>query len=130
MEWWSKQAAGVIRGPKWPKEHSPGFTQGLPWVDSSTEPSPEGAGADIGSKRSERIACRFWPLQHLQPGGPGVIHERRNVVAPCEGKRLFSVTQGKPWAELFCPCGARRPVRTALQATIRISLLQSSLELM
>jgi hypothetical protein len=40
VEWWSKQAAGTIRGPKWPKEHSPG----LPWVNSSTEPSTEGAG--------------------------------------------------------------------------------------
>jgi hypothetical protein len=44
LERWSKQAAGVIRGPKWPKEHSPGFTLVLPWVNSSTEPSPEGAG--------------------------------------------------------------------------------------
>jgi hypothetical protein len=32
MECWSKQAVGVIRGPKWPKE-----AQGLPWVDSSPD---------------------------------------------------------------------------------------------
>src|SRR5208282_669608 len=29
----------------------------------------------------------FRPFQHLQPGGPGVFHKRRNGVAPCEGVR-------------------------------------------
>jgi hypothetical protein len=32
-----------IRGPKWPKERSPGFTRGLPWVVLPTRISPEGA---------------------------------------------------------------------------------------
>jgi hypothetical protein len=33
-----------------------------------------------------RGATGFWcPLQHLQPGGPGVFPTRRYDVTPCEG---------------------------------------------
>jgi hypothetical protein len=32
-----------LRGPKWPRKHSPGFTRGLPWVIPPHPISPEGA---------------------------------------------------------------------------------------
>ena len=74
-----------IRGPKWPKELSPGFTLG-------SCPPPELAlkgpcdTAIIDSDPLNRIACAF-----LAPSG-------RNV--------YFGLTQGKPWAKLFWPLRA------------------------
>jgi hypothetical protein len=48
------------------------------------------------------------PLQHLQPGGPGVFPTRRYEVTPCEGEPLSKGSQGlKPWAEFYSPFGAR-----------------------
>jgi hypothetical protein len=43
------------------------------------------------------------PLQHLQPGEPGVIHGT-HIHVPCEGASLWGRFPGlKPWAESFKP---------------------------
>jgi hypothetical protein len=73
-----------IRGPKWPREHSPGFTLG----NSPTRISPEGA-AGCGENR----------LRTFEP-------DRLRMDDPFRAKRLFWLTQGKPWAKLSCPFGA------------------------
>jgi hypothetical protein len=60
-----------IHGPKWPKEHSPGFTpgspQGSPWVGLPPEMSPEAEGAGgFGENRlrtSELDRVQIWPIQ-------------------------------------------------------------------
>ena len=45
-------------------------------------------GAFVGGESlAAPWALRATPLQHLQPGGPGVFHQRRNGVAPCEARR-------------------------------------------
>jgi hypothetical protein len=47
------------------------------------------------------------PLQHLQPGGPGVFPTRRYEVTPYEGENLFWIFPGlKPWAQGYSPFGA------------------------
>ena len=53
------------------------IAQGLPWVIPTTRISPEGA-AKCGENR----------------------------LRPFRAKRLFRLTQGKPWAKLSCPSGA------------------------
>ncbi|MEA3144914.1 MAG: hypothetical protein QOI53_326 [Verrucomicrobiota bacterium] len=48
------------------------------------------------------------PLQHLQPGGPGVFPTRRYEVTPYEGEPFIWRFPGlKPWAEFCSPFGAR-----------------------
>jgi hypothetical protein len=55
--------------------------QGLPWVSQKNVFSPEGApGAGMPQLRSEDKPRRtVRPLQHLQPGGPGVFPEGATV---------------------------------------------------
>ena len=43
------------------------------------------------------------PLQHLQPGGPGVFRTRRYDVAPYEGGCTIDLTQTKAWARWTKP---------------------------
>jgi hypothetical protein len=64
------------------------IAQGLPWVNFPTGVSPEGAGRYGGNR-----------LQTFEP-------ERVRISSPFRAKRLFRVTQGKPWAKLSCPFGA------------------------
>jgi hypothetical protein len=66
------------------------IAQGLPWVNSPTGVSPEGAG-----RYSENRLRTFEP-------------DRVRISSPFSfrAKRLFRVTQGKPWAKLSCPFGA------------------------
>jgi hypothetical protein len=56
-----------------------------------------------------RVASRFdlAPLQHLQPGGPGVFR-RTHIHVPCEGASLRGVWFPglKPWAKSCSPFGA------------------------
>jgi hypothetical protein len=54
------------------------------------------------------------PLQHLQPGGPGVFPTRRYEVTPYEGALFGERFPGmkprmKPWAKSFSPFGAKAP---------------------
>jgi hypothetical protein len=72
-------------GPKRPKEHSPGFTPGLPWVSPPTGISPEGA-----ARYCENRLRTFAP-------------DRGRVLAPSGRNVYFTPTQGKPWAKLSCP---------------------------
>jgi hypothetical protein len=65
------------------------IAQGLPWVKSPTGMCPEGADR-YGGKR----------LRTFEP-------DRVHIPSPFRAKRLFWLTQGKPWAKLFCPFGAR-----------------------
>jgi hypothetical protein len=74
----------TIRGPKWPKERSPGFTLG-----GSPHPnSPEGA-----TRYGDNRLGKFEPF-------------RVRVSGPFRAKRYFRLTQGKPWAKLFWPLRA------------------------
>jgi len=59
------------------------IAQGLPWVIPPNRISPEGA-------------TRY---RTFAP-------DRVNVSSPFRAKRLFWLTQGKPWAKLSCPFGA------------------------
>jgi hypothetical protein len=64
------------------------IAQGLPWVIHPTQlalKGPPGA-ARIGSEPLNRVAC--------------------SSSCPLRAKRLFRLTQGKPWAKLSCPFGA------------------------
>jgi hypothetical protein len=73
-----------IRGPKWPRKHSPGFT-----LDNSpTRISPERA-----------TGCGENRLRTFEP-------DRLRISNPFRAKRLFRLTQGKPWANLSRPFGA------------------------
>jgi hypothetical protein len=65
------------------------IAQGLPWVDSPTGMSPEGAGRYGGNR--------------LRTYGLDRVHS-----SPFRAKRLFRLTQGKPWAKFSCPFGAGR----------------------
>jgi hypothetical protein len=73
-----------FRGPKWPRKLSPGFTLG----NSSHPIRPEGA-TRYGENR----------LRTFEP-------DRVRSSCPFTAKRLFRLTQGKPWAKLSCPFGA------------------------
>jgi hypothetical protein len=73
-----------IRGPKWPRKHSPGFTLG----NSPGRIGPEGATRYVENR-----------LQTFEL-------DRRRISGPYRAKRLYGLTQGKPWAKLSCPCGA------------------------
>jgi hypothetical protein len=64
------------------------IAQGLPWVNSPTGVSPEGAGRYGGNR-----------LRTFEP-------DRVRISSPFMAKRLFRVIQGKPWAKLSCPFGA------------------------
>jgi hypothetical protein len=64
------------------------IAQGLPWVISPTRISPEGA-TRYGENR----------FRTLEP-------DRVRISSPFRAKRLFRLTQGKPWAKLSCPFGA------------------------
>jgi hypothetical protein len=64
------------------------IAQGLPWVNSPSGMSPEGAGR-YGEK---------W-LRTFEP-------DRVHISSPFRANRLFRLTQGKPWANLSCPFGA------------------------
>jgi hypothetical protein len=64
------------------------IAQGLPWLNPPTGMSPEGA-ARYGGNR-------------LRTSGL----ERVHISSPFRAKRLFRLTQGKPWAKLSCPFGA------------------------
>ena len=85
-----------IRGPKWPKKHSPGFTLG----NSSSRHGPEGARYGENRLRTfERDLMR--------------------ISSPFRAKPLFRLTHGKPWAMLSCPFRAydRRSTHTSGQET-------------
>jgi hypothetical protein len=58
-----------IRGPKWPRKHSPGFTPGLPWVIAPPGFALKGqpGTSRIGSKPLNRIVGAF-----LAPTGRNV----------------------------------------------------------
>src|ERR1700722_9880973 len=73
-----------LRGPKRPRERSPGFTLGNP----ASRISPEGA-----TRNDEN---RF---RTCEP-------DRARISGPFRAKRLFRFTQGKPWAILCGPFGA------------------------
>jgi hypothetical protein len=73
-----------LRGPKWPRKHSPG----LPWVIPPQPISPEGA-----TGYGEKLA-------------PNLELDLVRSPSPFRAKRLFQLSQGKPWAKLSCPCGA------------------------
>jgi hypothetical protein len=64
------------------------IAQGLPWVIPPTRISPEGATRH-GENR----------LQAFKP-------DRERISSPFRAKRLFRLTQGKPWAKVSCPFGA------------------------
>ena len=64
------------------------IAQGLPWVSFLTGMGHEGAGSDGGNR-----------LRTFDP-------DRVHVSSPFRAKRLFWLTQGKPWAKLSCPFGA------------------------
>jgi hypothetical protein len=65
------------------------IAQGLPWVNSLSGMSPEGAGR--------------YGENWLRAFEPDCVH----ISSPFSAKRLFRLTQGKPWAKLSCPFGAR-----------------------
>jgi hypothetical protein len=78
------------------------IAQGLPWVNSPTGMSPEGAGRYGGN----------W----LRTSGLDRLHI---FSSPFRAKRLFRLTQGKPWAKLSCPFGAGRSGRKTGAKLIR-----------
>jgi hypothetical protein len=65
------------------------IAQGLPWVTPLTRISPEGA-TRYGENR-----CRIF-----EP-------DRVLVSSPFRAKRLYRLTQGKPWAKLSWPVGPK-----------------------
>src|SRR5271165_5890248 len=72
-------------------------------------------------------------FQHLQPGGPGVFHQRRNGVAPCEERDLhgFLMLRASAAAGLARPVLLRygrftvSPARTALKNSRLTARLES-----
>ena len=64
------------------------IAQGLPWVKTPTRISPEGATRYGGNR------LRTFELNRVR------------ISSPFRAKRLFRLTQGKPWAKLSCPFGA------------------------
>jgi hypothetical protein len=64
------------------------IAQGLPWVIPPTRIGPEGA-----TRSGENRVQTFEP-------------DCVRVSSPFRAKRLFWLTQGKPWAKLSCPFGA------------------------
>jgi hypothetical protein len=64
------------------------IAQGLPWVNSPTGVSPEGADRCGGSR-----------LRTFE-------QDRVCISSPFRAKHVFRITQGKPWAKLSCPFGA------------------------
>jgi hypothetical protein len=79
-----------ILGPKWPQKHSPGVTLG----NHPTRMSPEGA------------------IRYGENGLRTFPPDRVRISSPFRAKRLFWLTQGKPWAKLSCPFGAGPSGRT------------------
>ena len=64
------------------------IAQGLPWVIPPPELALKGA-AKCGENRFQTLE-----------------QDRMRISSPFRAKRLFCLTQGKPWAKLSCPFGA------------------------
>jgi hypothetical protein len=75
-----------IFGPKRPIKHSPEFTLG----NFLIQISPERA-VRYGENRLQAAEL-----------------DRLHISSPFRAKRVFWLTQGKPWAKLSCPFGAGR----------------------
>ena len=85
-----------IRGPKPPRQQP----QGLPWVSSlARRARPEGPG-----EHSPGFTLGNSPPPELSP--EGAIRYGVRIPSPFRAKRLYRLTQGKPWAKLSCPFGA------------------------
>jgi len=79
----------VVCGPKGHES----IAQSLPWVIPPNRISPEGA-IRYGENRPRTFES-----------------DRVRIYSPFRAKRLFWLTQGKPWAKLSCPSGAEPSVR-------------------
>jgi hypothetical protein len=64
------------------------IAQGLPWVITPTRISSEGT-----TRHGDKQLGTFEP-------------DRVRISSPFGARRLYHLTQGKPWAKLSCPFGA------------------------
>ena len=80
--------SGSVGGAKSIFVPIPIIAQGLPWEIPTPELALKGlpGTARIGSAFLNRLVC--------------------SILSPFRAKRLFRLTQGKPWAKLSCPFGA------------------------
>jgi hypothetical protein len=96
-----KGCLGWFFVPKGQEDSAQGFNPGN---RTSPAKSPERA-PDRMVHSTHLTKSALSPLQHLQPGGPGVF-PRTHIHVPCEGESPYlMVPRLKPSAKLFSPFG-------------------------
>jgi hypothetical protein len=79
--------ASMNRSKSAPRRGMKAVAQGLPWETAPPKMRPESGAGNAARPQAFFLPERsiLAPLQHLQPGGPGVFPTRRYEVTPCEG---------------------------------------------